>query len=263
MTIELKREKVKDSFVNYYENRHMVMGFTEHQFQLEDLALLFTYKRLVELKQIHSAIVHNAGEIAPGTEATEGKETEGDGLIIDEPGIMAVIKTADCTPLFLWDDTYNFAGVIHIGWQGLFKGMEKRTLEKVTQNTLSKPQPGSLANLSFYMGPAIEQKCYEVGPDLYEKFAGKAYRENIFTNSPYVKGKYVMDVKKGISLSLQEMGIAEERIMDSGLCTFCPEAAASVTSDVVNPVREKKTARFPSYRREKGDTRIYNFVMLK
>ncbi len=61
-----------------------------------------------------------------------------------------------------------------------------------------------------------------------------------------------MDIKKGISLSLQGSGIPVDRITDVGICTFC------------------EAARFPSYRHDKrsGATgencgRIYNFLLLK
>jgi YfiH family protein len=155
---------------------------------------------------------------------------------------MAVIKTADCTPLFFRDSHYSIGGIIHIGWQGLLKGIEKKMVVLLKEG---KSIP--LENLHFYLGPAIEKGCYEVGEDLYEQFSKKSYREDIFFyKSHQQKRKYWMDVKKGISLSLQELGIPGSRIMDFRLCTFC------------------EVERLPSYRRNKGTpNRIYNFLLLK
>jgi copper oxidase (laccase) domain-containing protein len=91
-----------------------------------------------------------------------------------------------------------------------------------------------------------------VGPDLYEKFAPIRNRELVFSHHEEKPGKYRLDIKKGISLSLQGSGIPVDRITDVGICTFC------------------EAARFPSYRHDKrsGATgencgRIYNFLLLK
>ncbi len=55
-----------------------------------------------------------------------------------------------------------------------------------------------------------------------------------------------MDLTSGLKLSLAALGVAAERIQDSGLCTFC------------------SAGRFPSYRRDgKTGKRIFNFLLLK
>lgn len=228
MAIDFIRKSINGGFLNYYENQGIVFGFTEKGFQLKDLSTYFFARRLVELKQVHSDIIRFSSQISEGM--------EGDGIFLDEPGTMAVIKTADCTPLFFWEKDYAGAGIIHIGWQGLLKGIEKKLMTLMEERAIPPD------HLYFYMGPAIEWMCYQVGADLYEKFAGKWYREKIFYQNR-------MDIKKGIFLSLRESGVPAERIMDGGICTFC------------------EAKRFPSYRREKrnGDTggRIYNFSLLK
>ena len=172
--------------------------------------------------------------------------TRGDGIFLDEMNTMAVIKTADCTPLFFWDDDYSTGGVIHIGWQGLLKGIETNLMTLLEKRHI---YPGKL---HFTMGPAIESKCYEVDPDLYEKFAPRWYRDMIFSPHGEKPGKYLLDIKKGISLSLQKSGVPMDRITDVEICTFC------------------EAEQFPSYRQDKrngftGENcgRIYNFLLLK
>jgi YfiH family protein len=161
---------------------------------------------------------------------------------------MAIIKTADCTPLFFWyhdDADCTIGGVVHVGWRGLLKGIEKKLLELLAV----KFGTVDIRRLNIFLGPSIEKNCYPVGPDLYEMFSAKSYRDNIF--SPFYSKKdrvikYLLDVKKGIRLSLKESGIPDQRIQASTLCTFC----------------EKD--RFPSYRRcPTPGKRIYNFLLLK
>ena len=160
---------------------------------------------------------------------------EADGLILERPGVVAVVQTADCLPLFFFDDERRCGGVVHVGWRGLLQGIEEKLVERLG---------GGLAGFSFYLGPAIERSCYEVGEELPELFAKKPYAKDIFALVNH--GKYAMDLKAGVKLSLAARGVAADRIQDCGLCTFC------------------SGGRFPSYRRDgKTGRRIFNFLQLK
>ncbi len=146
-----------------------------------------------------------------------------------------MIQTADCLPLFFFDRDQSRGGVIHVGWRGLQQGIETKLISLLGRDR---------GKYDFYLGPAIERKCYEVGEELPVLFRGKTYADRIFT--ALGGGKYSMDLKYGLILSLDEAGIRPERIHDSGLCTYC------------------SNGRFPSYRRDgKTGMRIFNFIMLK
>lgn len=252
MNFKFTRKQLNGHFLNYYEDDHILLGFTEIDFKPEDLANFFNTYRLTELKQIHSEIIHFSSQIETMKIPEEEPRIKGDGIILDEIGTMAVIKTADCTPLFFRDTHYSTGGVVHIGWQGLLEGIEENLVKLLEKRSIS-PQ-----DLHIFLGPAIEKNCYEVGQDLYDKFAVKEYRDKIFSQKPgretgkvsgKVTGKYLMDVQAGISLSLEKLGIPAHRIERSGLCTYC------------------ETEKLPSYRRDKGpgnnDGRIYSFLTLK
>lgn len=252
MNVTFERKSVNGCFLNYFENKRIVFGFTETGFTLEALSGVFPGYRLKELKQVHSDIVRLSSRVPSVRAPYEEPVMEGDGIILDETGTLAVIKTADCTPLFFRDSDYTVGGVVHVGWQGLYKGIEKKLTALLEKRSVP---PG---RLHVYLGPAIEKTCYEVGPDLYEKFSLKGYGKRIFSKKNGLMetgretGKYWMDVREGISLSLEEMGVPVQRITKSRLCTFC------------------ETDRFPSYRRDKGpddaddgNRRLYSFLALK
>jgi YfiH family protein len=238
--MKLQRKKFNGNFINVYETPRIILGFTEIHFSFTDLSRMFSPHKLLELKQVHSGIIHVSSQIEPGS--------EGDGIILDQKDTMAVIKTADCTPLFFWyhgSTDCSIGGVIHIGWRGLLKGIEKKLPELLAAKFVNV----DIRQLNVFLGPSIEKNCCEVGPDLYEMFSPKTYRDDIFsplyTNRDR-KYKYLLDIKKGIRLSLKESGIPDQRIWESTLCTFC----------------EKD--RFPSYRRcPTPGKRIYNFLLLK
>jgi YfiH family protein len=225
--IELQKHIFAGHNLQLHENDHIILGFTEKGFPAALLQRFFQPLPLLFLKQIHSAGIVQERDWQPVSES--------DGLFLAKPGVVAVIQTADCLPLFYFADDFSVGGVIHVGWRGLCQGIEKNLLTML---------PGNLDKYSFFLGPAIEKKCYPVGEELRQQFAAKDYRDKIFSPGP--DGKYLMDIKGGLVLSLVDSGIHAERIQDCGLCTFClPQ-------------------RFPSYRRDgKTGKRIFNFLALR
>lgn len=209
-----------------HEEKHLLFGYTTIDFSSRDLKLLFPSLPLLFLKQVHSQRILSDAEWHAGSEA--------DGLLLERPGVVAVIQTADCLPLFYWDRRRRRGGILHVGWRGLQQGIEEQLAVRLGKE---------LGEFSFFLGPAIEQGCYEVGEELLDLFAGKPYNKGIF--SPVRPGKYQLDIKSGLKLSLASAGVAAERIGDCGLCTYCsPEL-------------------FPSFRRDGGTgRRIFNFLLL-
>ena len=63
------------------------------------------------MHQLHSDIVHRLDE-APG-----GK-LEGDALMTNVPGLLLVIRTADCLPVLLVDAENRAVAAVHCGWRG-------------------------------------------------------------------------------------------------------------------------------------------------
>jgi len=204
-----------------------VFGYTENGFPAAGLKRLFPSQRLLFLRQVHGARIVTPLEWQPGIEA--------DGLLLDRPGDVAVVQTADCLPLFFFEDGGRRGGVIHAGWRGLLQGIEEKLAGLLGQE---------LDRYTFFLGPAIEKKCYEVGEELRELFANKTYAVDIFSFKR--PGKYALDLKAGLKSSLAALGVAPGRIQDSGLCTYC------------------SGGRFPSYRRDgKTGRRIFNFLALR
>jgi polyphenol oxidase len=225
--IQLQTRYFEGHAMQVFENARIIFGFSEINFSAVALQRFFKPQPLLFLKQIHSTRILKDNEWQAGS--------EGDGLLLEKSGPVAVIQTADCMPLFFFNNNFTVGGVIHIGWRGLWQGIEKILLEMV---------PGARENYFYFMGPAIEKKCYPVGEELYRLFKDKPYGDKIFT--PLDAGKYLMDLKAGLNLSLLNGGIAAVRIQDCGLCTFCSKN------------------RFPSYRRDgKTGKRIFNFLTLR
>ena len=213
-----------------FQERHLTLGYTACGFDKSLFPSIFPDTKTLELKQVHSDIILQASQI--------NGEMAGDGIILDKADTVAIIRTADCTPLFFFSDEANppVAGILHIGWRGLQAGIEKRLLDQIDCERSS---------LQFILGHSIEGACYEVGEDLVKQFSKKQYIKKdpdlVFHRSG---DRITMDVKQGIILSLTEEGILKEQIENVPICTRChPD--------------------LPSYRQDKTSERIYNFMVLK
>jgi YfiH family protein len=227
--IELRERSRAGHGALIFEDERLLFGFSQGDFPAAALKEFFPSQRLLFLKQIHSDRIVSQADWQAGIEA--------DGLLLDAdaPGAIAVIQTADCLPLFFFSRDRNLGGVIHVGWRGLWLGIEAKLVSMLGSH---------LESCFFYIGPGIEKKCYEVGEELPESFKGKPYAGSIFAS----RGgkKYAMDLKAGLTLSLRALGVKASKIQDCGLCTYCGRG------------------RFPSYRRDgKTGKRIFNFLQLK
>jgi YfiH family protein len=137
--------------------------------------------RLAQGRQVHGTHVVVDGE---GGEAADGQVTT-------QPGVAAIVLTADCLPVALASS--GAAGVVHAGWRGLAGG--------VLEAGVAALGPGPVAAA---IGPGIGPCCYEVGDDVRAVFAGR---------------ERTLDLKAIAHARLQAAGVKE--IHDCGLCTAC------------------------------------------
>ncbi len=135
-------------------------------------------------------------------------ETEADGLVTAEPGMVIGIKTADCIPAFFWDPVKRAAGVTHAGWKGVKLEILPKTIRMFQEKFGSNPK-----DIQAAFGPCIRECCYEVG----EEF--KDYFPAFFR--PDKPGKGRVDLVQVARKQLSDAGLEPLKIMDSGLCTSC------------------------------------------
>jgi YfiH family protein len=118
--------------------------------------------RVIVLDQEHGDEVH---VIAAGEQPLRG-----DGIIVIEKNVVAVIKTADCLPVIIVDPTFPMAAVVHAGWRGTVKKITAKAVQ--TMSSLGA-HSGSMTAM---LGPSIGPCCYEVGNEVVD-----AFREAGFT----------------------------------------------------------------------------------
>jgi polyphenol oxidase len=187
--------------------------------------------RPVIMRQLHSDIIHRLAEAPAG-------KLGGDGLMTDVPGLLLVIRTADCLPVFLVDAKNRAAAAVHCGW----RGTEKRILEKAVQ-AMGRAYGSEPGEMLAALGPCIGSPCYEVGPEVRESFLKAGFPLGVLAEAPGRPGKSLLDLRVANVWLLDRLGLKKKNILDFGsACTHCEP-------------------HFLSYRRDPGDSRrMYNFI---
>jgi YfiH family protein len=84
-----------------------------------------------------------------------------DGAITSVSGVICAVRTADCLPVVFTTASGSRVAVAHAGWKGLRKGILLKTIATLNE----KPE-----TIFAWIGPAIAQNSYEVGPELRDAF---------------------------------------------------------------------------------------------
>ncbi len=163
----------------------------------------------VTLRQVHSAEVRNADEL--NTHGLADREAEGDALVTDRPGRAIGVRTADCVPILLVDSRRRAVAAIHAGWRGTAAQIARRAVEKLQADYQTDP-----ADLHAAIGSSIRSCCYEVSPEVAERFAD--WPESVLWPQ---NAKPRVDLARANVAQLAAAGVAADRIYDSGLCTSC------------------------------------------
>jgi len=125
---------------------------------------------LVTLRQIHSDIVR----VADGQNPRAGREPDGalrlagDALITDQPHLLLVVQTADCLPIVLVDPERRVVAIVHAGWRGTLTRIVAKTIGQMQARFGVEPR-----RLRAVIGPGIHACCYEVGREIYERYAAQ------------------------------------------------------------------------------------------
>jgi YfiH family protein len=160
--------------------------------------------RFVRAKQVHgSRVIRCDGPIEPMEEA--------DAVATGQPGLAACVLTADCVPVLIGDPCTGAVAAVHAGWRGTLARVAARAVE-----ALEREYGARAENLLAAVGPAIGPCCYEVSPDLADRFLAAAGRAvMLHPRAPRV------DLWTANETVLRESGIPAERIEIIDRCVAC------------------------------------------
>ncbi len=150
-------------------------------------------RKIVHLKQIHSANIENAKNII---------NLEGDGLYSNDNNIAMYILTADCFNIFFTTNNNKTFGIIHAGWKGIINGIIENLRDLLKNES------------SVIIAQGICEKHFEVRNDVKQVFSDK-YGEEFIKRTP--NDKFTIDLRKIIHNILKD----KADIHNIHLCNMC------------------------------------------
>lgn len=164
-----------------YGSRALNLGITEHDTRESVLRNREIFEQaigavdgkklwpMVQVKQVHSGIVHRV------TDPQQAAQS-GDGLITNLPGVLIAIKTADCIPVLVVDTKTRAVGAFHAGWRGTVARIVEKGIGEMRKFYGSDPR-----DIQAAIGPGVHRCCYTVGEELVQKFDSQfAYAKVLF-----------------------------------------------------------------------------------
>lgn len=173
------------------------------------------FNNIVRPYQTHTNIVKNVTD-EKGIFIDKLKDV--DGLITNVKDEILSLTFADCTPLYFYDERKNIIANIHSGWKGTLNKIGKVTVEKMIKDYNSNPE-----DIICCIGPTIRKCHFEVDEDVKDMFINAFDDCNIMSLGKVKEGKqkyYINTVEANINM-LKSLGLKEENIIDSGICTVC------------------------------------------
>jgi YfiH family protein len=213
----------------------LIHGFGTRSWRLRDLEGRPEWRnfKMCWLDQVHSREMHFI-------DALPDRRLTGDALATRLPGIFLIIKTADCLPLFLVDESQPVIAAVHSGWRGSQKRIAEHAVRELQVHYGCRP-----SSLLAALGPCIGPECYEVGEDVRQEFEAAGFPLDILRPHPAVRGKYLLDLVSANRRQLESQGLKKKNIFTVGICTHCDN-------------------RLLSYRRDRNKTaRLFNFIGVK
>ncbi len=159
---------------------------------------------MVSPHQVHSATVRivdreHKGQVCPETDA----------LVTAYPGVLLMLRFADCVPVLFHDPRQQVVGLAHAGWRGTAAGIVGATMQAMTDAFGCRP-----SDIVAGIGPAIGPCCYEVGDDV-----AVAFRDTPHLLRPAGEGHWYLDLWAANQEQLARAGVRE--VYMANICTAC------------------------------------------
>jgi YfiH family protein len=147
------------------------------------------------LNQVHGTVVAAAGS---AEDSLTVPPPAADASVAFSSGTVCAVLTADCLPVLFCDRAGTRVGAAHAGWRGLVGGVLEETIK-----ALGVPPLELLA----WMGPAIEQDAFEVGPEVLEQFVARDPK-NSAAFEINARGRWQADLYRLARNELTRLGVS-------------------------------------------------------
>lgn len=161
-------------------------------------------KQILHFRQTHSSRIIRIASDADALAFQNQPEQEADAWVLSCGGWGAAVLTADCVPLFLWDETARVFALAHCGWRGVVQQLPYQT-------ALAMKEAGAQGVIYGWLGPHIQSCCFEVQQDTASQFSAQSVLHK--------DGKIFVNLNTEIILQLQLAGLTSADIKTPYYCT--------------------------------------------
>ncbi len=146
---------------------------------------------------------------------------------------------ADCCPVLLYCSKQKIVSAIHSGWKGTVGEIVGKVTNHLIENENVDPN-----EIYAYIGPSINQENFEAKDDIIDLVKQMSFDTSSFYTLKD-DGAYLLNSKALIKQQLLNLGVKDEQITVSPLCTI------------------KNNDLFFSYRKEKTPHRNITLIKMK
>ena len=174
-------------------------------------------EQVVLSAQQHHTRLYNATAADRGRGVTRQRNYDDvDGLLTDEPGVALCTQYADCVPLMFVDPVRRVVAASHAGWRGTVARIGAATVERMAADYGCRRE-----DILAAVAPSIGPCCFEVDEPVREAFA--AALGTLFEGCArrLEGGKAMIDLWETNRRILRDVGLREENISVTDLCTRC------------------------------------------
>lgn len=168
--------------------------------------------------QIHSTRLRYTAKQDGGEGVTRPAGESGDGFFTDQPGVLLMVRVADCVPILFSarrPDGSPLVAAVHAGWRGTVAGIAPRAVEALLKMG-ADPKTVRAA-----IGQCIHDCCFEVKEDFCSAVTD-ACGETFARRHIKRRGEKLFADIVGMNAELlRAAGLTDDRIDISPLCTAC------------------------------------------
>lgn len=163
--------------------------------------------RILHFKQTHSDTIIPILSEQEALNFQKASTIEADAWVMNCTNWGCAIQTADCVPLFLWDEDSTLFALAHCGWRGVAKQLPYKVASTMEKMGAKK--------ICAWVGPHIQSCCFEVQEDVATQFP-------VYTHKK-VMGKTFVNLNEEILRQLTSASVQAPDILFSTDCTACDE----------------------------------------
>ena len=153
---------------------------------------------LADLHQVHGS------EVDVVEDRATPDRPAADGIVTAQPGVVLMVRAADCVPVLLADADARVVGAAHCGRPGLAAGVVPATVDRMRDL--------GARSITAWIGPHVCGACYEV-PEQMQAAVGAAVPASVATTS---WGTPSLDLGAGVRAQLSGEGVS---VHDVSRCT--------------------------------------------